>query len=114
LPARWLGRFWTEQAPVVTNSTIRILSPGRSFSENGRLRFHDGLDDFHNLLGDLPALGTGLRFFRMDSHGSIRQPLDYPQRDPTTPITANRTASIDNIPLQSLQPRSQAHFCLSQ
>jgi hypothetical protein len=49
----------------------------------------------------------------MDSHGPIEQPLNYPQRYPATPITANRTADIDGIPLQSLQSRSQAHVCLS-
>jgi hypothetical protein len=59
-------------------------------------------------------LGTKQRFFRLDSHGSIRQPLDYPQRYPATPITANRTADIDAISFQSLQSRSQAHVYPSQ
>jgi hypothetical protein len=33
----------------------------------------------------------------MDNHGPIGQPLDYPQRYPATPITANRTADIDGV-----------------
>src|SRR5262245_50319761 len=65
-------------------------------------RFHDGLDDFNNPFGNLPALDTGLRFFRMDSHAPIRQPLDYPQRYAPTSITASRTAGIHAVSFQSL------------
>jgi hypothetical protein len=50
----------------------------------------------------------------MDSHGPIRQPLDYPHEDLPTPITASRTVDIDGIPFLSLQSRSQAHVCPSR
>lgn len=56
---------------------------------------HDDFDHLDDLLGNLPAAGTGLRFGFVSNHSSIRLLLGRHEHNPATPVAASRTAGID-------------------
>jgi hypothetical protein len=64
-----------------------------------------GLDDFDDLLEELPTAGIRARLVLYRNHRPIGQPLGRQQDDPPTSVAARRTTSIDATSLQSLPTR---------
>jgi hypothetical protein len=97
-------------------ATRRLHAKEGSNDSSGRFLFgyvdsfiNNDLNHLDDLFGDLPTAGARLWVALKRNYRTVGQPFRFQEDAPASPVAASRTAGSDGVPLQSLQPRSQAH-----